>query len=91
MEIAEKLYNRGYISYPRTETNFYSKNIDLFAIVKELSTSRYKWGPYAKKMYNNLRTMKYFDHPRNGKNDDKAHPPIHPVKNPNNAKLTGPE
>ena len=35
--------------------------------------------------------MKYFDHPRNGKNDDKAHPPIHPVKNPNNAKLTGPE
>jgi len=34
MEIAEKLYQRGFISYPRTETNFFSKTIDLTEIIK---------------------------------------------------------
>lgn len=29
MKIAEKLYSNGIISYPRTETNIYSKDIDL--------------------------------------------------------------
>lgn len=29
MTIAEKLYTQGYISYPRTETNMFSKDIDL--------------------------------------------------------------
>lgn len=29
MTIAEKLYTKGIISYPRTETNQYSKEIDL--------------------------------------------------------------
>lgn len=29
MTIAEKLYNQGIISYPRTETNIFSKEIDL--------------------------------------------------------------
>lgn len=29
MTIAEKLYTQGYISYPRTETNIFSKDIDL--------------------------------------------------------------
>lgn len=29
MTIAEKLYTKGIISYPRTETNMFSKEIDL--------------------------------------------------------------
>lgn len=29
MEFAEKLYNRGYISYPRTETNKFPPTINL--------------------------------------------------------------
>ena len=29
MDTAEKLYNKGLISYPRTETNFFNKSIDL--------------------------------------------------------------
>lgn len=33
MELAERLYSKGYISYPRTETNSYGKNSDLQAIV----------------------------------------------------------
>jgi DNA topoisomerase-3 len=37
MQIAEKLYNKGYISYPRTETNSFSKSINLFALISNLS------------------------------------------------------
>ena len=37
MELAERLYNKGLISYPRTETNVYAPSIDLAAIVKELT------------------------------------------------------
>lgn len=33
MEILEKLYNKGYLSYPRTETNKYDKSINLKEIV----------------------------------------------------------
>ena len=33
MEIMEKLYNKGYLSYPRTETNTYNKTINLRDLV----------------------------------------------------------
>jgi DNA topoisomerase-3 len=39
MEIMEKLYNRGYISYPRTETNKYNKTINLRDLVSKLTNS----------------------------------------------------
>lgn len=33
MEIAEKLYNQGIISYPRTETELYPETMDLKEII----------------------------------------------------------
>eukprot|EP00347_Sterkiella_histriomuscorum_P011161 403373519 len=81
MEIAEKLYQRGYISYPRTETNIFPA-MNLQEIVKDL-TKNTTFGGYAKKILSgNL-----YGTPRKGKQDDKAHPPIHPVKNANKMDL----
>lgn len=34
MKIAEKLYTAGYISYPRTETNIFPKEMDLRPLVE---------------------------------------------------------
>ena len=36
MEVMEKLYNRGFLSYPRTETNIYHPTINLRDIIKQL-------------------------------------------------------
>ncbi|PIO68653.1 DNA topoisomerase [Teladorsagia circumcincta] len=49
MDIAEKLYNKGYISYPRTETNKFPSNMNLSALVGQLTTSP-KWGDFAAEM-----------------------------------------
>lgn len=75
MNIAEKLYNKGFISYPRTETNFFTSNIDLQSIIKKLQNNP-TFGNYAKRLLNGE-----FRKPRSGKKNDQAHPPIHPVKN----------
>lgn len=74
MNIAEHLYNKGYISYPRTETDRYDPAIDLRDLVarqKEDTT----WDKHVKGLLDGK-----FSRPRDGKHDDKAHPPIHPVK-----------
>lgn len=42
----EKLYNRGYLSYPRTETNTFNPTINLRKIVDEMSKSEV-FGEYA--------------------------------------------
>ena len=34
MKIAEKLYTQGFISYPRTETNIFPKELDLRPLVE---------------------------------------------------------
>jgi len=39
MDIMEKLYQRGILSYPRTETNTFNPTINLRSIVSELSKS----------------------------------------------------
>ena len=40
MEIMEKLYNKGFLSYPRTETNKYNKTINLKELLGKLTDSR---------------------------------------------------
>jgi DNA topoisomerase-3 len=86
MNIAEKLYNKGFISYPRTETTSYKKKFNLRSLVKKQEENN-SWGDYAK----NLVEGGQFMEPRNGKQDDKAHPPIHPVRMANKGMLSADE
>ncbi|KAL9920176.1 topoisomerase 3-alpha isoform 2-T2 [Glossina fuscipes fuscipes] len=73
MTIAEKLYTKGLISYPRTETNMFSKDINLMSIVEE-QVEHAIWGTFAQ------RVKEWGPNPRNGNKSDQAHPPIHPTK-----------
>lgn len=43
MRIAEKLYTQGFISYPRTETNIFPKELDLHPLV-EMQAQDPNWG-----------------------------------------------
>ncbi|CCH41611.1 DNA topoisomerase III [Wickerhamomyces ciferrii] len=74
LEVAEKLYQKGFLSYPRTETNVYPKTMDLKALIDKQRPDQV-WGEYA----TGLLDGDLFDTPRQGKKNDEAHPPIHPV------------
>ena len=43
MKIAEKLYTQGFISYPRTETNQFPKELDLMTLC-QAQTQDPNWG-----------------------------------------------
>ncbi|KAH6850274.1 DNA topoisomerase [Chaetomium sp. MPI-CAGE-AT-0009] len=73
MTVAEKLYNKGFISYPRTETDRFDKGMDLRALVRK-QTQDNRWGAFAQNLVDGG-----FQQPRQGRHDDKAHPPIHPI------------
>ncbi|KAL1296964.1 hypothetical protein AAFC00_004564 [Neodothiora populina] len=73
MTIAEALYNKGWISYPRTETDQFDRAMDLRAVIQK-QTQGPRWGQYAQNLLDGG-----FNQPRSGRNNDKAHPPIHPV------------
>ncbi|XP_030377119.1 DNA topoisomerase 3-alpha [Scaptodrosophila lebanonensis] len=73
MSIAEKLYTKGFISYPRTETNQFSKEFNLTPLVEQ-QTGHDNWGAFAQ------RVLEWGPSPRNGNKSDQAHPPIHPTK-----------
>ena len=73
MQLAEQLYQKGWISYPRTETDQFDRGMDLRALVhKQIQGG--PWRQFAQGLLNGG-----FSAPRNGRNNDKAHPPIHPV------------
>lgn len=46
-KIAEGLYNKGWISYPRTETDQFDRGMDLKGLV-EKQTQDNAWGPHAR-------------------------------------------
>ncbi|KAF2972130.1 hypothetical protein GQX73_g1485 [Xylaria multiplex] len=73
METAEGLYNKGFISYPRTETDRFDPGMNLRALVQK-QTQSHAWGDFAQNLVDGG-----FQQPRQGRNDDKAHPPIHPI------------
>ncbi|XP_038274937.1 DNA topoisomerase 3-alpha isoform X3 [Dermochelys coriacea] len=74
MKIAEKLYTQGYISYPRTETNIFPKDLNLTSLVQQ-QTQDPNWGAFAQGILDRGGPT-----PRNGTKSDQAHPPIHPTK-----------
>ena len=74
MAMAESLYQRGYLSYPRTETDGFKEGFDLRSLI-EAQRQDQRWSVYAQKLLNGD-----FQWPRPGGKDDNAHPPIHPVK-----------
>ncbi|MBR9680937.1 MAG: DNA topoisomerase I [Candidatus Altiarchaeota archaeon] len=67
LELAQKLYEDGIISYPRTSSQKLPKELDTNEILEKLS----KTYPFAK----DLKNKKY----RPGKKDDPAHPAIYPT------------
>lgn len=75
MQIMENLYNKGYLSYPRTETNWFAPSINLREIVERFTNTE----PFSEHAQA-ICSGQQWGGPRNGNKDDKAHPPIHPVK-----------
>ena len=68
LRLAEELYSEGYISYPRTETERWPRNFDHTAPTKAVQAAGILEEPEAP------------PNPLQGRLDDKAHPPIYPVK-----------
>ncbi|KAG5528708.1 hypothetical protein RHGRI_029395 [Rhododendron griersonianum] len=77
MKVADDLYQAGFISYPRTETDCFSPRTDLRAIVQE-QQGHPVWGSYAQRLLDPGEGL--WRNPSGGGHDDKAHPPIHPTK-----------
>ncbi|OAD60713.1 DNA topoisomerase 3-alpha [Eufriesea mexicana] len=73
MKIAERLYTQGLISYPRTETNIFPKELNLIPFVSQ-QINNSAWGNFAQQLLEKGLT------PREGKKSDQAHPPIYPLK-----------
>ena len=72
LSLSEKLYLEGLISYPRTETNKYPEGFDfktpLNAVLKSAIANEI------------ISYISSTPNPLNGRHDDKAHPPIYPIK-----------
>lgn len=85
MTVAEVLYQKGFISYPRTETDQFDRGMDLRAII-EKQTPDETWGTYAQGLLNGG-----FNQPRSGRSNDQAHPPIHPVNHASRQQLNDDE
>lgn len=45
-QLAEKLYQKGFLSYPRTETDQYDKAFDFMSLVQKQTLDR-DWGDFA--------------------------------------------
>ncbi|KAJ3081708.1 DNA topoisomerase, partial [Physocladia obscura] len=73
MELAESLYRKQWISYPRTETDIFLDSFDFHELIRAQQTNA-AWGAFATHLENGG-----FKVPRKGKNNDEAHPPIHPT------------
>ena len=79
LAIAQKLYTKAYISYPRTSSNQFPANMDLKSLLRKLEKQ-----PEYEKLIKELLSRKELK-PNNGRKTDPAHPPISPTGvNPKN-------
>eukprot|EP00578_Thalassiosira_sp_NH16_P016585 CAMPEP_0181110076 /NCGR_PEP_ID=MMETSP1071-20121207/18522_1 /TAXON_ID=35127 /ORGANISM="Thalassiosira sp., Strain NH16" /LENGTH=416 /DNA_ID=CAMNT_0023193825 /DNA_START=185 /DNA_END=1435 /DNA_ORIENTATION=- len=76
MHKAEELYNQGFISYPRTETEKFRPEFNHHTLIQSFEAVAGEFGDFA----SNLLSNNNFQNPRAGPNDDNAHPPITPAK-----------
>uniref|UniRef100_A0A8C5ADQ4 DNA topoisomerase n=1 Tax=Gadus morhua TaxID=8049 RepID=A0A8C5ADQ4_GADMO len=80
MQVAERLYTQGYISYPRTETNHYHENFDLKEVLLQ-QTSNPMWAQEVRALL-----AAGLNRPRKG-SDAGDHPPITPMRAASEAEL----
>ncbi|GJJ12157.1 hypothetical protein Clacol_006398 [Clathrus columnatus] len=73
LDISEKLYQQGFLSYPRTETDQFDPSFDFMSLIQKQTTDT-EWGAFATSLQDGG-----FTRPRQGKKNDNAHPPIHPT------------
>ncbi|XP_066150549.1 DNA topoisomerase 3-beta-1 isoform X1 [Euwallacea fornicatus] len=82
MQIAERLYIQGYISYPRTETTKYPENFDLSGTLKQQANNP-EWSKEVKAILE-----QGISRPKSG-HDAGDHPPITPMKTATRNELDG--
>ena len=73
-DIAQNLYTKGYISYPRTSSQKLPKQIGYASILKNIAKIK-KYEKVAKKLLSKKELV-----PKEGKKSDPAHPAIYPTK-----------
>lgn len=77
MKLAESLYQEGVLSYPRTETDYFTfTDAELHDLVST-QTGNAAVANFAQRIVNN--PAEYYRRPLNGGHGDQAHPPIHPT------------
>ncbi|MGV8176743.1 MAG: DNA topoisomerase I [Candidatus Bilamarchaeaceae archaeon] len=77
LELAQKLYENSYISYPRTSSQKLPPQINVRGILEKFAdanSANQAYAQIAKKLLDEDKTR-----PMQGKKEDKAHPAIHPT------------
>ena len=80
MNIAESLYQSGFISYPRTDNTVYPSTVNLRTVLEKLADSPF--GPEARELAAQERLI-----PSRGRIQATDHPPIYPVAGAQRAQI----
>lgn len=82
MKIAEDLYTRGYISYPRTDNTVYQRSINLKGVLNKLKETEFS------ELVQKVLSQEII-RPSRGKTEATDHPPIYPVSAAKQTDLRG--